>query len=401
MMKKILIFVFFFTGSVIITGQKPVDYLMKGKALIETGKPDEAIRILSIALEGQQESMYYLSRAEAYLAKGDYSQAISDFNSANRIAPASGEYGLARIYGLKGDAATAIYHLELSMKSAYKKSEKELLLDPSFTLIENRPEWRQFWKKEWYGSIEKGISEIEYDLSTGKTGEAKNILTELSGNYPGNAGNIYAGALINFAESKYSDAVKALSGLLTDDPQNKSYLRLLAKAQEAAGNQAGACSTYSRLLDLNVPEPELLILRAECYRKTGETDKALEDVSRYLDLYPGDSKALSFAGKIESESGNNIKALQYFSENLKLHPNDAECYIDRANSYFVSKSWDWAIQDYGMSLDLQPKNSDVWLNKGISLLNSGKTEDACHDFRESFNLGNKKATEYLSRYCIK
>lgn len=400
-MKKILIFVLFFTSSVIITGQKPVDYLMKGKALIETGKPDEAIKVLSIALEDQQESMYYLSRAEAYLAKGDYSQAISDFNSANRIAPAIGEYGLARIYGLKGDAATAIYHLESSMKSAYKKSEKELLLDPSFTLIENRPEWRQFWKNEWYGSIEKGISEIEYDLSRGKTGEAKNILTELSGNYPGNAGNIYAGALINFAESKYSDAVKALSGLLTDDPLNKSYLRLLAKAQEATGNQAGACSTYSRLLDLNVPEPELLILRAECYRKTGETDKALEDVYRYLDLYPGNSKALSFAGKIESESGNNIKALQYFSENLKLHPNDAECYIDRANSYFVSKSWDWAIQDYGMSLDLQPKNSDVWLNKGISLLNSGKTEDACHDFRESFNLGNKKATEYLSRYCIK
>jgi tetratricopeptide (TPR) repeat protein len=400
-MKKILLFISLFAGASIITGQKPVDYLMKGKALVEAGKPDEAIRILSGALENQQESMYYLGRAEAFMAKGDYSQAISDFNSANKIATASGEYGLARIYGLKGDAATAVYHLESSMKSSYKKSEKEILLDPSFSLIENRPEWRQFWKTEWYGSLEKGITEIKYNLSTGNTAEAKNILTELSGNYPGNKNNIYAGALINFAESRYAESIKALSGLLTDDPGNENYLRLFARAQEASGNQAGASSTYSRILDLNVPEPELLILRAECYRKTGATDKALEDVSRYLDLYPGNRKALSFAGKVESASGNNIKALEYFSENLKLHPNDPECYIDRANSYFVSKSWNWAIQDYSMSLDLQPGNSEVWLNKGISLLNSGKTNDACHDFRESFNLGNKKATEYLSRYCIK
>jgi tetratricopeptide (TPR) repeat protein len=400
-MKKILLFISLLLGALTITAQKPVDYLMKGKALVEAGKPDEAIRILSGALENQPESMYYFSRAEAFMAKGDYSQAISDFNSANKIETGSGEYGLARIYGLKGDAATAIYHLESSMKSSYKKSEKEILLDPSFSLIENRPEWRQFWKTEWYGSLEKGITEIKYNLSTGNTAEAKSILNGLSGNYPGNKSVIYAGALIGFAESRYAESVKALSGLLTDDPGNEDYLRLLARAQEASGNQAGASSTYSRILDLNIPDPELLILRAECYRKTGETDKALEDVSRYLDLYPGNRKALSFAGKVESASGNNIKALEYFSENLKLHPNDPECYIDRANSYFVSKSWNWAIQDYSMSLDLQPGNSEVWLNKGISLLNSGMTNDACHDFRESFKLGNKRATEYLSRYCIK
>jgi Flp pilus assembly protein TadD len=54
-----------------------------------------------------------------------------------------------------------------------------------------------------------------------------------------------------------------------------------------------------------------------------------------------------------------------------------------------------------MSLDLDPGNSDAWLSKGVSLVNSGKTEDACHDFRRSFALGNKKAVEYISKYCIK
>ena len=385
----------------VMAGQNPVDYLMKGKALVEQGKSDDAIIILTKALESFRDSQIYLGRAEAFIEKGDYSRAINDFNSANDVAPSSGEYGLARIYGLKGDAATSVYHLESCLRSSYRKSEKDILLDPAFSLIENKPEWRQFWKKEWYSTVEKGISEIEYNISTGNINEAKSILSVLSGNYPENNNNSYAGALISFAEKKYPETISALTSLLAKEPENEKAIRLLAKAQEATGNNAGASSTYTRLLDLGIPDAEILMLRAECYRKTGVLNKAKEDVVKYIDLYPGNKKALSFAGKIESASGDNIKALTYFSENLKLHPNDAECYLDRANAYFISKSWDWAAKDYSMSLDLQPQNSDAWLNKGISLVNSGKREDACFDFRKSFNLGNRKATEYLSRYCIR
>ncbi len=161
-MKRFIISILVFIGAGVIYGQKPAEILMKGKALVAQNKPDEAITVLSDALGRNQLSSLYLLRADAFIMKGDYSSAINDLNSANRIDPSSGEYVLSRIYGLKGDAATAVYHLESSMKSAYKKSEKEILLDPSFSKIENRPEWRQFWKNDWYNNLEKGISEIEY-----------------------------------------------------------------------------------------------------------------------------------------------------------------------------------------------------------------------------------------------
>lgn len=400
-MKKLLIPVILVLCNGILSGQKAVDYLLAGKAMIDAGKPEEAVRTLTEALKQFDQYKIYLLRADAFMMRGDYSQAISDYNSANKLGPASGEYGLARIYSLKGDVATAIYHLEANLKSSFKKSEKEIMLDPSFGTVENKPEWRQFWKKEWYRRSETGMSEIEYYISTGNIGEARTVLSELTREYSGEDGTIYSTALINFAEGKYSEAVRILTGLINGNPENEKYLKLLAKSQEASGNQAGASSTYSKLLDLGIADPEFLILRAECFRKTGEMGKALEDAKRYLDLYPGDRKALSFAGKIESAAGDNLKALEYFSVNLKLHPNDPQCYIDRANSYFISKSWNWAIKDYSMSLDLQPENSEAWLNKGIALLNSGDVSDACHDFRKAFNLGNKKATELISRNCIK
>jgi tetratricopeptide (TPR) repeat protein len=399
-MKKIL-FLGLLAFTSVIYAQKPVYYLMRGKALIERGKPDEAIVALTSALELLPESSVFLERAEAFMAGGNYSAAISDFISANNLEPSSGDYGLARIYGLKGDATTAVYHLESCMRSPFKKSEKEILLDPSFSSIENRPEWRQFWQKNWFSSLEKGVAEIKYDILTGNKEGAMQIFKEISGLYKGNNEIKYAYALISNTEKKYAESLSSLSSVLAEDPENEQFLRLYAETQMLSGNFAGASSTFTKMMDLNIPDPEFIMQRAECFRRTGETAKALDDVISYLGLYPESNKALRFAGKIASASGDNLRALSFFSDNIKLHPNDAECYIDRANSYFISKSWNWAIQDYSMSLDLRPENSEVWLNKGISLLNIGKTSDACHDFRQAFSLGNKKATEYLSRHCIK
>ena len=400
-MKKILTLFWILLGTCLIYGQQTADYILKARALSEAGKPEQAITLLNGAITETKESRLYVERAEANILKGDYSAAISDFNEANKLTPFSGEYGLSRIYAIKGDAATALYHLELNLGSLYKKGEKEILLDPAFSTVENRMEWRQFWKKEWYSVTEKDISEIEYYISAGKTDQAKEVLADLKNRYGSDAESQYAEALINLATGNFSQVMKVISELNKLSPGNEKYLRILAKAQTGASDPAGASTTYSQLIASGVADAELLILRAECYQKTGETDKALNDINKYLEFYPENRTAISMAGKIEAKSGDNLKAIEYFSQNLKLHPNDPECYIDRANSYFLSKSWDMAISDYSMSLDLKPSNSDVWLNKGIALLNSGKVEDACHDFRRSFRLGNKRVTDYISQNCIK
>jgi tetratricopeptide (TPR) repeat protein len=400
-MKKLINLVLFTIITVTSIGQQSFDYMIKARALKKEGQTDKAINLLTEAIAVIKDTRLYIERADVKILKSDYSGAISDLNEANRLTPVSGEYGLSKVYALKGDAATSLYHLEMNLNSSFKKSEKEILLDPSFRKIENRSEWRQFWKKEWYSATDEGISEIEYYLSAGKTDESLTILSDLKKNYENTSDVLYATALIDLNLNKYDDASKIASELLVTDPENEKYLFILAKAQSANSNPAGASDTYSQLMSIGVPDAELLILRAECYVKTGETGKALTDVEKYLDIYPENKEALSLAGKVVARSGDNIKALQYFSENLKKHPDDPECFMDRANSYFVSRSWNLAINDYSMSLDLKPENSDIWLNKGIALLNLGKKEDACHDFRKSFDMGNKRASDYISRNCIK
>jgi tetratricopeptide (TPR) repeat protein len=401
MMKKTLLLVMAFCFAGIISGQSSFEILLKARALSGTGEHSKAVEILSSALGEKKEGRLYLERAEAYLMEGDYSKAIGDYNSANSLTNHSGDYGLARIFAIKGDAVASLSHLEMNLLSSFRKSEKEVMLDPAFSIIENKPEWRQFWKRDWYSGLETGISEIEYYLSSGRRDEALEILSGLSGIYKDNEEVIYAGALINMAAGKPGEVIKTLAGILSADPGNEKYLRLLAKAQADASNPAGASVTYSKLIDQEIPDASLLLLRAECYRKTGETGRAMADIEKYLSFYSEDKSALSLAGKVKTAAGENLKAIEYFSENLKYHPGDPGCYLDRANSYLSMKSWQWAINDYSMSLDLDPSNSEAWLNKGIARLSTGKPEDACHDFRQSLKLGNKRATDYISRYCIK
>jgi tetratricopeptide (TPR) repeat protein len=400
-MKRVLVLLNSLIFTVVVFAQQPVDYLIKAKALTDNGKAREAIMLLSEALSKSQDNRFYLQRADAYVSVGDYSNAIADYQSADKIAVGSGEYGLSRIYALKGDVKTSLYHLDLNISSSFKKSEKEIMLDPAFSVIENTPDWRQFWKKERYNVFEKKIPEIEYYISTGNREEVNSILSALTNDYPDNNSTQYAKALVDFSVQNYTGAITILTKLTSADRKNEVWLRLLAKTQAVSGNHAGASLTYSQLIDLGIADAKLFLNRAECYRETGEYDKALKDLSGYLDLYPDNKDALSLTGKIESESGDNLKALDYFSKNLKLHPNDADCYVDRANSYFISSTWNYAISDYSMALDIQPANPDVWLNKGIALLNTGKTDDACHDFRKALSLGNKKATSYISKNCIK
>jgi tetratricopeptide (TPR) repeat protein len=400
-MKKIIILVWVIACTGSLSGQQVVDYILKAKAFTEAGKADQAIQVLTGAIALTKDSRLFTERANANIIQGNYSAAISDFGEANKLTPGSGEFGLARIYALKKDAATALYHLEINLNSSFKRSEKEIMLDAAFAPVENSPEWRRFWKKEWYSPGEKSISEIEYYISSGKIDDAKAVLSDLRQNSANSDEALYGDALINYSSGKYSEAVNSLSGLIKLNPHNEQYLKLLAKAQVASSNPAGASKTYSDLLDLGIADAELLILRSDCYRKTGENEKAMTDIEKYLEFYPENKSAISLAGKVEASSGDNLKALEYFSRNLKLHPNDADCYVDRANSYFVSKSWDLAIKDYSMSLDLKPESSEAWLNKGIALLNMGDVEDSCHDFRKSMSLGNKRASEYISRECIK
>ncbi|HEX2919855.1 MAG TPA: hypothetical protein VHO50_01690, partial [Bacteroidales bacterium] len=197
--KILLLLVLILLNQPRIEAQVVSENLMRAEAMILSGNPEAAIVLLNKAVLSTKDYRFFLLRAEAFIAKGDLSGAISDFNDSNSLDSLSGEYGLARVYALKGDAQTSLYHLEKNLNSDKKRSEKEIMLDASFKRIENNPDWRAFWKKNRYTESEGKVSEIEFYTSSGKIEEATILLNEIKSDYPVSDEALYSEALVYVA----------------------------------------------------------------------------------------------------------------------------------------------------------------------------------------------------------
>ena len=108
---KILRLAAFFICVVICTGvagQQNSDAIIEAKALTAAGNHSRAIALLSDAINQKPESRLYVERAEINLKLRNYDASLHDFNEANRLEAHSGDYGLAKVYALRGDVSNSM-----------------------------------------------------------------------------------------------------------------------------------------------------------------------------------------------------------------------------------------------------------------------------------------------------
>lgn len=400
-MKKGIVLLIIVLASQLIAGQGRYEEMLRAVALSAGGNSNEAAGVLTGLINAAPGPDLLLLRGDAYLTSGKVKEAKSDFMAAESIKQGSGLYGLARCAAAGGEAKAAVSYLEAHLKSQFRKSEPEIMLDKSFGSIQASPEWKSLWKKDWYKGYERKSWEIDHYLKIGKTYLAGEVYRELSAVYPDMPVTDYCNARILTARGLYRDAAALLTPLTIMPDAPASYLTALAEAQAGEGSFYAAAMAYGRLIDAEYPDPQLYLKRAAMLVKAGDRDAAKGDLETYLGLDPENSEALGLIGKTYAEEGAIYEALPYLNMNIEKHPGEAMAFSIRGDAWLAARTWDKAAEDYTMSLDLDPENASVNLNLGIALINSGKTEDACHYLRKAKEQGNKDATKYLSKYCIR
>ncbi len=400
-MKKGVVLLIIILASQMIAGQGRYKEMLRAVAMSAAGNNDEAAGLLTGLINAAPDPELFLLRGDAFLASGKVKEAQTDFMAAESMKQGSGLYGLARCAAAGGDARAAVSYLEAHLKSQYRKSEPEIMLDKSFGSVQASPEWKSLWKKDWYKGYERKSWEIDHYLKIGKTDLAGEVCRELSAVYPDMPVTDYCNARILTARGLYRDAAALLTPLTINPDAPASYLTALAEAQAGEGNYYAAAMDYGRLIDAEYPDPQLYLKRAAMLVKAGDRNTAKNDLETYLGLDPENSEALGLIGRTYAEEGAIYEALPYLNLNIEKHPGEAKAFSIRGDAWLAARTWDKAAEDYTMSLDLDPENANVNLNLGIALVNSGKTEDACHYLRKAKEQGNKDATKYLSKYCIR
>src|SRR5665647_3084674 len=210
--------------------------MLRAVALSAGGNSNEAAGVLTGLINAAPGPDLLLLRGDAYLTSGKVKEAKSDFMAAESMKQGSGLYGLARCAAAGGETKAAVSYLEAHLKSQFRKSEPEIMLDKSFGSIHASPEWKSLWKKDWYRGYERKSWEIDHYIKIGKTDLAGDVYRELSAVYPDMPVTDYCNCLLYTSRGLYRDAAALLTPLTIKPDAPPSYLTALAEAQAGEGS---------------------------------------------------------------------------------------------------------------------------------------------------------------------
>ena len=319
------------------------------------GNDKDALRDIDLAIKtvsktvGQQAeyaptlSMYYGRRANYFLNKGRYKDAMIDLNKAIRL---NGDDH--QLYIDRGDTYYYLKNENLSLKDY----QKAISIVPSDLTAYGR---RAFLYK----------SKKEFDTAINEYSKYIN-LQNIEGDYfvRNKASAYHERGAIYFSLRKYSEAL--------DD--------------------------FTKVIEL-MPKVALgYATRAETYYKLNNYAAAYNDINKAIEFDTSHYFPYLLRGQIELKHMNKIvHSIVDFDKAIELNPNYADVYYFRANAYYKIDNFDKSIADYSKALELNPKGSNIYFSRSEAYSKKGQHGRAIHDLNKAIELVPNDPSYYNAR----
>lgn len=400
-MKKAIFILITFVSGALLNAQTGNYEIARAEAHVEEGRYQKAITECEKALSITDDYRIYLILGKAYKNIGNADKAIKAFAKASYLAPGSGDFSTACLYSTLGDSEKALLFLETHLKSEYKLTEREILLNPELKILEGKSGWKKLWIRDWYSDMEEGLAEARYLADNERLSELEDLISYLKPKYEASAGIEYIMALYSGLTGDKKSELAHYRNAAKESDSDRFFLQAYINTLIEQREYFEAVEATSKALDLYPSEKEFILQRAKSLKGAGNPDEAMKMTLLYLEISPNNEQGLALAGDIAFEKRSYSDALKFYSSGIELYPGNPDNYINRANVYSNTSTWEFAISDYSMALDLDPRNAEVYFNKAYALLKTGNRDDACRDYRMALKYGNKKASAAINKNCIR
>ncbi len=372
---------------------------LKGIARADLGEYSEARAYLTDALAlNSRDADCMLKLAEVCLASGDRDAALEYMERVEELSPGKAGYLLATLYASEGNAGEAVRYLEKHLRSPYKLPSHRILLDDAFLPIEDQPEWRKLWARDWYTKDEELLQEIRYLGNSGDQLQALEIIaSELEGRPDWDALLAARGDVLR-EMGQFQAAVQAYTDALEINSGIPAYHYGRARAYTGQEKYAKAIPDLEKAYRLEPENLELLTELGRTCRKAGQPEKAAAHLERYLGYYPDDAEARYLSGQIHFDLHRYLDALEQFNACLRLDSGDPRFFKARGKTYLETGTYRYALNDFGMALDLDPRDADVWYLRGLVRQRMNDPDGAKGDWQKAARLGSVEAVVKLEEY---
>jgi len=394
----ILLIVSLFLFSGFISAQQ--EKYLRGVAAADLKDYTSAVDFFTEALKTSEiKPLCYMARGKAFVQMGKAEEAIKDFLEAEKLKPGIGSYELAKCYARQGNIENAVYYMRLHLESPYKVLESEIKKEDAFSNIEKFKDWKNLWQKEWYSKSEKISADANYMVNSGDNMEAVELINKELLHFP-RAHELYiARARAFIALGNQRSALDDYNTALSLSKRNSEYFKERGILFSSLGRDKKAADDFTQALKIKPEMFELYLLRAEAYKRVEDFKQAIRDVELYLQFFPKSEEAMYVSGQVYYEYGEYAESIKRLTPLIEKNSKKPEYYQARGLAYFEIRELDAAIADFSQALDLNPELAETWHSKALARYYNGDKEGACRDWKRALELGSTSANDYLGMYC--
>ncbi|TDC23384.1 tetratricopeptide repeat protein [Streptomyces sp. 8K308] len=338
---------------------------------VESEQPTErvlALLVVAPELDAAARAAAYTLSGRLHYDKGEYEEAVLEYDEALRLAPDS-----AWALAYRGDACRLLRRYD----DALRDLDRAIQLDGSYA-----------WALGVRGSLFSGLRRYEealrdldraIDLETDSAWEhaQRGMVHRLSGWY----------------EAAVADFDKAIR-LGKDDAWTR-WNR--GAAHNSAGLIEEAVRDFDRALDMEPDDAWAHASRGSAYRLAGSMDLAVVDLDRALERDPDNPWAYAERGEAHRLAGRPEEAVADLDRALELDPDYAWAFGTRGQIHRSAGIFEAPLRDYGRAIELDPDKAWLHHGRGETHQFAGDHEAAIADFAEAIRLDPGMATAYAER----
>ena len=178
-------------------------------------------------------------------------------------------------------------------------------------------------------------------------------------------------------------------------------------------NHEEAIADLDKAIELDANDPEFYRQRGFSKSQLGATLAAAEDFNLAIKIDPENANNYNERGLIRLKVEDFKGAVADFTKAIELNDDLEYLYRNRGLARYNSRDGFGAIKDYTKAIELiseelrvskyndayKFKLTNAYLMRGASFIAMRKNYEACADFSQAYELGERRAINYLKKYC--
>ena len=309
---------------------------------MKSGQWDAAIKDCTAALEVDPTSTSaFLNRGRCYNAKGEFDNAIKEFDSL--VAQSA-----------RDKAAIADRADSFCVRS---------------TMYYDRGEYLKAIDNAYFAILEKG------DL-----GEAHRLR-----------------ARAYLARQQFDKALQSAERAFQLNDKDAEALSIRGMAYTAKKNYDQGLADQNKALQLVPNMPEAHQRRAAAFAGKNDFVSAFKDIDYAIQMKPNFPEALCDRAFLYGLNKENSKALTDIDAAIKLDPKNARAHYMKGAAFVALEKWDRAIPSLDEAIKLQEKYPVAYCSRGLAYHGMEKYDEAVNDFSKAIELDPKLTMAYQGR----